>query len=315
MLKPRLHKAIVWTFNVILAIFVVPIALLVTTIITNIESCRRKEEKSIKNEVAVVTGSATGLGKHLAIALAARGCHVAICDINFDLAVTTAQEIADKYGVKTKAYKVDVSKYDEIVELNKKLTDDIGAATILVNNAGLMLHADRLNPTVEEIQTMINVNYTSHFWTNRVFKENMRRAEKGYIMAICSIAGLHVMVENEPYSSTKFAVRTLMRALRALLKIEGLHYIHLTTVFPIFIATSSKLIQLSIDEGFGKIYPLLKSEEVAQRAVSGMLRGEVEVIIPSYIALTYRLYVLFPQRVQDWINAFYVRRSKKYKKI
>lgn len=53
-----------------------------------------------------VTGAAGGLGKCIAIELAARGCHVAICDINFDLAVTTAKEIANKYGVKAKAYKV-----------------------------------------------------------------------------------------------------------------------------------------------------------------------------------------------------------------
>lgn len=61
---------------------------------------------------------------------------------------------------------MDVSKYDEIVKLNGKLTNEIGAATILVNNAGLLFHADRIKPTVEEIQAMINVNYTSHFWVS-----------------------------------------------------------------------------------------------------------------------------------------------------
>ncbi|XP_069961674.1 17-beta-hydroxysteroid dehydrogenase 13 [Bactrocera oleae] len=305
------QRVIIWIFNIILAVFIWPIVLLVSSIFTNIESCRRKTEKSIKNEVAVVTGSASGLGKHIAIQLAARGCHVAICDINFDLAVTTAREIAEKYGVKAKAYKVDVSKYDEIVKLNGKLTNDIGAATILVNNAGLLFHADRIKPTVEEIQAMINVNYTSHFWTNRVFMENMRRAKKGYIMAICSVAGLQVLPQSEPYSSAKFAVRTLMRAMRAELIVEGLRYIHLTTVFPFFIATNAKVIQLSKDEGFGTVYPLLESEEVAQRAVSGMLCGEVEIIIPSFLALMYRLLAFLPQRVQDWLNSTYVGSSQK----
>lgn len=97
------------------------------------------------------------------------------------------------------------------------------------------------------------------------------------------------MPQSEPYSSAKFAVRTLMRAMRAELIVEGLRYIHLTTVFPFFIATNAKVIQLSKDEGFGTVYPLLESEEVAQRAVSGMLCGEVEIIIPSFLALMYRL--------------------------
>ncbi|XP_018786056.1 PREDICTED: 17-beta-hydroxysteroid dehydrogenase 13-like [Bactrocera latifrons] len=303
MVEKSLHKVITWIIHISLAVFVFPFVLVVSSIITNIESCRRKKEKSIKNEVAVVTGSASGLGKNIAIELAARGCHVAICDINNDLAVTTAKEIAEKYGVKAKAYKVDVTKYDEIVELNEKLTNDIGVATILVNNAGLLMHSDRLKPTVKEIEAMINVNYTSHFWTNRVFMENMKRARKGYLMAMCSVAGLQALAQSEPYSSTKFAVRTLMRIMRAELKIEGFSCIHLTTVFPHFIRTNARVTQLAEEGGFTKVNPLLESEEVAQRAVSGMLCGEVEVIIPSFIALIYRLLQLLPQRVQDWLTA------------
>ncbi|XP_049315320.1 17-beta-hydroxysteroid dehydrogenase 13 isoform X1 [Bactrocera dorsalis] len=311
MVGKSLHKAITVISFILLAIFIYPIVLIVSSIVTNIESCRRKKEKSIKNEVAVVTGSASGLGKHIAIELAARGCHVAICDINYDLAVTTAKEIAEKYGVKAKAYKVDVSKYDEIVELNEKLTNDIGVATILVNNAGLLLHSDRLKPTVKEIEAMINVNYISHFWTNRVFVENMKCVKKGYLMAICSFSGLQTMVMSEPYSSTKFAVRTLMRVLRAELKIEGYSDIHLTTIFPNFIRTNAKVIQLAEDLGFTKVYPFLEGDEVAQRAVSGMLCGEVEVIIPSLNALNYRLLELLPQRVQDWLIVTAVRSSIK----
>nr|XP_036219538.1 17-beta-hydroxysteroid dehydrogenase 13 [Bactrocera oleae] len=300
-----------WSVVALLTLFMPTILLISVLIYLYDNFVRRKVCKDITGEVAVVTGAAGGLGKCIAIELAARGCHVAICDINFDLAVTTAREIAEKYGVKAKAYKVDVSKYDDIVKLNGKLTNDIGAATILVNNAGLLFHADRIKPTVEEIQAMINVNYTSHFWTNRVFMENMRRAKKGYIMAICSVAGLQVLPQSEPYSSAKFAVRTLMRAMRAELIVEGLRYIHLTTVFPFFIATNAKVIQLSKDEGFGTVYPLLESEEVAQRAVSGMLCGEVEIIIPSFLALMYRLLAFLPQRVQDWLNSTYVGSSQK----
>ncbi|XP_039962793.1 short-chain dehydrogenase/reductase family 16C member 6-like [Bactrocera neohumeralis] len=303
MVGKSLHKVIVWIVCISLAVFIFPIVLVVSSIITNIESCRRKKEKSIKNEVAVVTGSASGLGKNIAIELAARGCHVAICDINYDLAVTTAKEIAEKYGVKAKAYKVDVTKYDEIVELNEKLTNDIGTATILVNNAGLLFHSDRLKPTVKEIEAMINVNYVSHFWTNRVFMENMKRAKKGYLMAVCSVAGLQALVQSEPYSSAKFAVRTLMRIMRAELKIEGFSCIHLTTVFPYFIRTNARVTQMAEEGGFTKRYPLLEGEEVAQRAVSRMLCGEIEVIIPSLAALIYRLIDLLPQRVQDWLTA------------
>uniref|UniRef100_A0A0A1XTI7 Estradiol 17-beta-dehydrogenase 11 n=1 Tax=Zeugodacus cucurbitae TaxID=28588 RepID=A0A0A1XTI7_ZEUCU len=248
-----------------------------------------------------VTGSAGGLGKCIADELAAKGCHVAICDINYDLAVTTAKEIADKYGVKTKAYKVDVTKYDEIVELNEKLTNDIGAATILVNNAGLLLHSDQLNPTVPEIELMVKVNYLSHFLTNRVFLPNMKQAKRGHIVAISSVAGLVTLPLAEPYCSAKTAVRTLMRVLRAELRLNNITGIGVTTVFPSFLKTHSKVEKLARDSGYAAMYPLLKGEEVARRTVLGMLRGEVEIAMPGFFMILYRFITILPSCVQDWL--------------
>ncbi|XP_039947951.1 estradiol 17-beta-dehydrogenase 11 [Bactrocera tryoni] len=262
---------------------------------------RRKVCKDIAGEVAVVTGAAGGLGKCIAAELAAKGCHVAICDINFDLAVTTAKEIADKYGVKAKAYKVDVTKYDEIVELNEQLTNDIGTATILVNNAGLLLHSDQLNPTVHEIEAMVKVNYLSHFWTNRVFLQNMKHARRGHIVAISSLAGLLTLPQSEPYCSAKTAVRTLMRCLRAELRLDGITGIDTTTVFPSFLQTHARVKKMAQDSGYADIYPMIEGEEVAQRIVRGMQRGEVEIALPGFFMILYRFITVLPARVQDWL--------------
>ncbi|XP_011178238.2 17-beta-hydroxysteroid dehydrogenase 13 isoform X1 [Zeugodacus cucurbitae] len=301
MVSENLHKIIAWIFVLIIEIFIYPILIVVSWIVVHIDNNRHKEEKSIKGDVAVVTGSAGGLGKCIADELAAKGCHVAICDINYDLAVTTAKEIADKYGVKTKAYKVDVSNYDEIVELNEKVTSDIGTTTILVNNAGLLLHSNQLNPTVQEIKRMINVNYMSHFWTNRVFLENMKRAKKGHIVAICSVAGIEILPQSEPYCSTKIAIRTLMRVLRAELKFNGFQDIRLMTVYPYFMKTNPGIKSMSETGEYPNLYPILGGEEVAKKTVASMLRGEVEIAIPGFLLLTYRMQTLLPQRFQDWM--------------
>ncbi|XP_036325209.1 17-beta-hydroxysteroid dehydrogenase 13 [Rhagoletis pomonella] len=280
---------------------------------------RSKKCKKIAGEVAVVTGAAGGLGKCIAAELAAEGCHIAICDINQELAEETAKEIAINYGVKANAYKVDVTKYEEVVELNEKVTKDIGAATILVNNAGLLLHSDQLNPTVRDIERMVNVNYLSHFWTNRVFLENMKKANKGHIVAIASIAGLVTLPYSEPYCSSKTAVRSLMRVLRAELKVENLTNIDATTVFPSFLHTHARVKQFAMASGYADLYPLLDGEEVAQRIVKGMLNREVEIAVPGFFALTYRLLSLLPARAQDLVtympmkrtNAFYAFESIK----
>ncbi|XP_069961675.1 17-beta-hydroxysteroid dehydrogenase 13 [Bactrocera oleae] len=289
-----------WSVVALLTLFMPTILLISVLIYLYDNFVRSKVCKDITGEVAVVTGAAGGLGKCIAIELAARGCHVAICDINFDLAVTTAKEIANKYGVKAKAYKVDITKFDEIVELNEQLTNDIGVATILVNNAGLLVHSDQLNPTVQEIEAMVKVNYLSHFWTNRVFLQNMKQAKRGHIVAISSLAGLITLPQAEPYCSAKTAVRTLMRVLRAELRLAGITGIGTTTAFPFFLQTHARVEELIQDTGYAEMYPILKGEDVAERIVRGMLRGEVEIAIPGFFMIIYRFITLLPARVKDW---------------
>ncbi|XP_054086679.1 17-beta-hydroxysteroid dehydrogenase 13-like isoform X2 [Zeugodacus cucurbitae] len=288
MASDTLKKIRAWLGFALLTLFT-PIILFISVLIYFYDNyVRSRVCKNIAGEVAVVTGAAGGLGKCIAAELAAKGCHVAICDINFDLAVATAKEIADRYGVKAKAYKVDVTNYDEIVELNEKLTTEIGAATILVNNAGLLLHSDQLNPTVEEIELMVKVNYLSHYLTNRVFLPNMKKAKRGHIVAISSVSGLVLLPLAEPYCSAKTAVRTLMRVLRAELRLNNITGIGVTTVFPSFLKTHSKVEKLARDSGYAEIYPLLNGEEVARRTVRGMLRGEVEIAMPEFFMFGYR---------------------------
>ncbi|XP_018791448.1 PREDICTED: 17-beta-hydroxysteroid dehydrogenase 13-like [Bactrocera latifrons] len=301
MASETITKIRTWLAVALLTLFMPTILFISVLIYLYHNFVKSKVRKDFAGEVAVVTGAAGGLGKCIAVELAAKGCHVAICDINFDLAVTTAKEIADKYGVKAKAYKVDVTKYDEIVGLNTQLTNDIGTATILVNNAGLLLHSDQLNATVQEIEAMIKVNYMSHFWTNRVFLQNMKQAKRGHIVAISSASGLLTLPRSEPYCSAKTAVCTLMRCLRAELRLDGITGIDTTTVFPAFLQTHARVKKLAQDSGYTDIYPMMEGEEVAQRIVRGMQRGEVEIALPGFFMILYRFVTVLPSCVKDWL--------------
>ncbi|XP_067618727.1 estradiol 17-beta-dehydrogenase 11 isoform X2 [Eurosta solidaginis] len=210
---------------------------------------------------------------------------------------------------------VDVTKNKDIEELNEKLTKDIGAATILVNNAGILLHSDPFNPRVEDLQLMVNVNFMSHFLTNRVFMKNMKEAKRGHIVAISSVSGLVILPFSEPYCSCKTGVRTLMRSLRAELMIENMKYIDCTTVFPYFLDTHGTVKQLAADSGFADVYPALKGEEVAKRVVQGMLRREVEITIPGLMMLTYRLVGLLPAKAQDWLLYMWCSNISSYSRV
>ncbi|XP_037943713.1 17-beta-hydroxysteroid dehydrogenase 13-like [Teleopsis dalmanni] len=258
--------------------------------------------KSISGEIAVVTGGAGGLGRAISVELAKQGCHIVIVDVNFELAEQTAKSIHEKYKVKTKAYKVDVTNYEEVVELNKNISNEIGKATILVNNAGILTLSDLVNPDPIEVQRMINVNLTSHLWTNRVFLQNMKELNKGHVVAISSVAGLMPLVFSAEYTSTKYGVRGLMEVLRLELKIiKGCQNIRTTTVFPVFLDTNAAILKKIQNINMSNIFLSIQSgEKVAKRIIQGLLRNEENITIPDLVSAYTKYIEISPNKVNSW---------------
>ena len=88
-------------------------------------------------KVAIVTGSARGIGKSIAANLADKGISVVITDVMIDQAEETAKELAKK-GVETLAIKADVSNVSEVKDLYKKVVGEFGTVDYLINNAGIL---------------------------------------------------------------------------------------------------------------------------------------------------------------------------------
>jgi all-trans-retinol dehydrogenase (NAD+) len=127
------------------------------------------EKKSIVNQVALVTGGANGLGREIACKLAEEKCNVVIADININEAMKTAEFIEKNFKVKTKAYKVDVSNFEEIQKLKINIESDLAPVDILVNNAGIMPITSLREGKPKDIQKIIDVNLASHFWVINFF--------------------------------------------------------------------------------------------------------------------------------------------------
>lgn len=121
--------------------------------------------KNVKGQVALITGGSNGIGKAIAKRLALEGCSIAIANRNIAEGEKTAREIQERFGVKVKAFKVDVSKHEEVAKLKQDVEESLGPVDILVNNAGLLaLNISLLEGTQEEIQQIIDVNLTAYFW-------------------------------------------------------------------------------------------------------------------------------------------------------
>ncbi|XP_073811682.1 uncharacterized oxidoreductase SSP0419-like [Musca autumnalis] len=249
---------------------------------------------NVKTKVYKITGSAGGLGREIAIDLAKRGCRIAIVDIQQTLAEQTADYIADTYNVKTKAYKVDVSDYEQIIELRDKVTTDLGDTTILVNNAAVLFFSKAENPPLEEVKRMINVNISAVCYTTATFLPKMKELNRGHIVNISSASALLSFPSMTVYSATKAAVRHLTWMLRSQLRLLG-HNVTVTTAMPTFLNTNKhveKLIDISGIKG-------ASGSSVARRIVKAMLAGDYEVVIPRSIKYMYKLLELLPTYIKE----------------
>ena len=137
----------------------------------------------LKEKVAIVTGSARGLGKDIAVKLADEGAKVVIADMAG--AEETAKEICDNGGTAT-AFQVNVAKQDEVQALVKYAIDTYGTLDIMVNNAGInrdgMLH----KMPVENWDTVIAVDLTGTFYGTQEAIKYMRQKGYGRVINISS---------------------------------------------------------------------------------------------------------------------------------
>ncbi|XP_055626082.1 estradiol 17-beta-dehydrogenase 11-like [Toxorhynchites rutilus septentrionalis] len=253
------------------------------------------QKKSIKGQVALVTGGGNGLGRALCLRLAQEGCAVAVADIDLPSAQNTAKEVRNRYGVNAEGFRVDVADHQSVAELRKRIESALGPVDILVNNAGLLAMLSLSEGSVQDVQRIINVNLLSHFWTIREFKDGMVERRRGHIVAISSILGILPNGRSICYNTTKFGVRGLMASLNDELYSDGLaEHIHTTCVYPAGIKTRKDFVDFVKD--LKLTIPWHSPEYVAEATVTGMLTNKTDLIASSTIVkfLCY-CYPLFPK--------------------
>lgn len=116
----------------------------------------------LKNKVAIVTGSAMGIGKAIALRLAREGADVVLFDIS-DKVFETASEI-EKLGVKVLAFKGDVTNKGDVMKAVETTIEKLSKVDILVNNAGIYPFKPFLEITEEDWDKVMNVNVKGTFY-------------------------------------------------------------------------------------------------------------------------------------------------------
>ncbi|HVN67213.1 MAG TPA: 3-oxoacyl-[acyl-carrier-protein] reductase [Candidatus Sulfotelmatobacter sp.] len=159
----------------------------------------------LKDKVAFVTGSAQGIGKAVAMALAKEGANIVVSDINLELAAQTAKEI-EALGVKTMAIKTNVADLADVESSVAEIVKTMGRIDILVNNAGITKDNLLIRMKKEEWNAVLGVNLTGVFNCTKVVSTLMMKQRYGKIVSIASIVGQMGNAGQANYAASKGGV-------------------------------------------------------------------------------------------------------------
>lgn len=168
----------------------------------------------LNGKVAIITGSATGIGKAIATRMAQAGASVVIDYFGDPALANGVIESIQAVGEKATAIAADVSHPDEVNNLMQKTIQKFGHLDILVNNAGLEYKHPFTEYPFDLWQKVIAVNLTGPFLCGQAAaKEMIRQGTGGRIVNISSIHEDLPMITNAPYCAAKGGLRMLMRTM------------------------------------------------------------------------------------------------------
>jgi len=186
--------------------------------------------KDFSGRVAAITGAASGIGRALADALARRGAHLALSDIDdAGLAETVAR--CEGRGVKITTQHLDVADRGAVYEWAGRVVADHGKVNLTVNNAGVALGATVESMSYEDFEWLMNINFWGVVYGTKAFLPYLKESGDGHIVNLSSVFGLISVPSQSAYNAAKFAVRGFSDTLRMELEIEGAK-VSVTTVHP-----------------------------------------------------------------------------------
>ncbi len=169
----------------------------------------------ISGRLALVTGSARGLGNVYARGLAAAGCDVVVHGRNPDAVAEQVDDIARTYRVKAHPCVVDVADRDRVAQAIGALIDEVGAPDILVNNAGVQRRAPFHEFPVEQWDEVIGTNLSGVFYVSRAVAPAMVERGSGKIINIGSVVTVLARQTLPPYTAAKGGIAMLTKEMAA----------------------------------------------------------------------------------------------------
>jgi len=203
----------------------------------------------LKDKVAIVTGSSSGIGKAIALRFGAEGANVIVTARRMALSEQTVAQIT-KEGGEAWAIQTDVADERQVERLIEETVKRYGRLDILVNNAGVVAGGRLAETTTKAFDEVMNVNLRGTFFCCRAGFKQMKKQGGGMIINMSSVAGVQAWAGTGTYSASKHGIMALTKSLAD----EGRpHHIRVSAICPGGVA--DELVDASPEE-------ILRSEKI-----------------------------------------------------
>ncbi|MBW8687071.1 3-ketoacyl-ACP reductase [Chitinophaga rhizophila] len=221
--------------------------------------------QSLKGKTAVITGAGKGLGKAMALALAAEGVHLGlIARTATDLEAVAAAAKEQNADIQVAYATADVGDYQQVKAAVASLAGTLKTIDILVNNAGILAYGGILEVPVEQWEKVMQVNVMGTYYMVREVLPYILEQGKGDIINVASTAGLKGAAKMSAYGASKAAVINLTEAIMQEVRKSN---VRVTTVNPSTIATE---MTLSANFTDGNAEKVLQPEDLAFLVVNNL---------------------------------------------
>ena len=239
----------------------------------------------LSDGVAVVTGAGSGIGRALAQQLAATGSALALADIDEAGLLETAQSLEKKSALVT-THVLDVADEASMKAFAEEVGRRHGRATLLINNAGVALHGDFEEVSLDDFRWLMNINFWGTVYGVKFFLPLLKREKRAQIVNISSVFGIVAPAGQCAYAASKFAVRGFTECLRHELegtpvRVACVHPGGIRTAIARRARTGAGVTRTLGEEDVARFERLFRTspEKAASRILRGVERSEPRILI------------------------------------
>ncbi|KIQ17164.1 acetoin dehydrogenase [Rhodococcus sp. Leaf7] len=260
-----------------------------------------------RGRVAVVTGAGSGIGRALALELAARGARLALSDVDSVGLAATVAAVTER-GADVRSDHLDVSERGSVMDYADTVRQHFGAVNQVYNNAGIAFHGDVEKSEFKDFERVIDVDFWGVVNGTKAFLPHLIESGDGHVVNVSSLFGLLSIPSQSAYNAAKFAVRGFTEALRQEMLIAR-HPVRVTCVHPGGIKTAiarnatvaEGQDQKSVAEFFDRRLAKTTPEQAALVILKGVEKNKARVLIGNDARALDALARITGSRYQDII--------------